>query len=243
MPTYSISGFVLDALGTALAGVAVATSVGSATSAADGSFSIAGHAAGTYTLTPTKTGYVFAPSSRALTVAAANLTGENFIAQTTTYGSDAGVESLNKHRAYATGDVTYTDIARFRASIEAEITARLAQAGYTTPIATTATTARSIVGQISDFGTAAMAEDAQFMGDIAPDQTTHAMVLWKLYREWLDRYTGVDGQPPTVLLPGAAMSTTGILDYPKISLPYALQDDGSAQIFSQTITVPSPLYP
>jgi hypothetical protein len=244
MPTYTISGSVLDALGTALAGVAVVTSVGSATTDALGAFSIAGHAASTsYALTPTLAGYTFAPSTRTIAVASANATGQNFIGATSQYGTDAGVESLNKNRNYSTGDVTYTDMARFRTAIEAEITARLTQAGYSVPIATTATTARAIVGQISDFGVAAMAEDSQFMGDVAPDQTTHAMVLWKLYREWLDRYTGKDGEEPTVSLPGATVTTTALTDYPKISLPYALQDDGTAQIFAQNFDIPISIYP
>lgn len=231
MATYTISGFVLDSLGAAISGVAVATSVGSSTTDATGAFSISGHADGSYTLTPTKTGYTFAPSSRAETVSGANITGQNFIGSTSTYGSDAGVESLNKDRNYDTGTITRTDLARFRDLIETEMNARFASAGYSTPITTA--NALKICAMISNLGVAASAEDAQFMGSIAPDETTHAQVLWRQYRELMDRYAGVNGGSPAVILPGATRTTptSRSLDYPKVVPTYTNEEEDSYQIF------------
>lgn len=243
MAVYTISGYVLDAVGTALAGVAVATSVGSSNTSASGYYSIAGHANGTYQAVATKTGYTFTPSSKPVTVAGADQTGQNIIGRVTTYGSDDGVSSLNKERLYTTtGTVTTTDLGRFRGTIEAEMDARFLQAGYEIPV--TGTRSLAILGQISDFGVAAMAEDAQFMGSVAPDQTTHASVLWKLYHEWLDRYTGKNGQTPAYALPDAVLQLRrNAAEHPHISLPYAEQDDGTAQIFAQDIEIATPLYP
>lgn len=66
--TYSIAG--KSTHGSAgLAGVTI-TATGGATATTDssGSFTVAGLAAGTYTITPSKTGYAFAPSSTSVTV-------------------------------------------------------------------------------------------------------------------------------------------------------------------------------
>ena len=77
-PTYSISGTVYDADGsTAVAGATVAIGAASTTSAANGTYTISGLAAGTSgSLTCTKTGY----SWTAITVSAMadNLTNQNF---------------------------------------------------------------------------------------------------------------------------------------------------------------------
>lgn len=97
MPTYSVSGTILDAQGTPLAGATVATSIGSATTDSVGAFSIDGHAAtGTYTLTPTKSGYSFNPATRSLTFASANLTGQNFIASTQESGDITTLELVKE---------------------------------------------------------------------------------------------------------------------------------------------------
>ena len=50
----------------------------SATTNSSGAFSIAGATAGTYTLTPSLTGYSFSPASRTVTVAGAAVTGQDF---------------------------------------------------------------------------------------------------------------------------------------------------------------------
>jgi hypothetical protein len=51
----------------------------------DGSFSFGGFANGTYTITPTLSGYTFTPASRSVTVAGANVSAFNFTTAVTTY--------------------------------------------------------------------------------------------------------------------------------------------------------------
>lgn len=75
--TYSISGTVTSN-GIGLSGVTVTTSVGSATTLASGAYSISGLPNGSYTLTPSKSGYSFTPGSSAVAVNNTNITGQNF---------------------------------------------------------------------------------------------------------------------------------------------------------------------
>ena len=72
--TYSISG----SAGTSGATVSVGSA--SATSDASNNYTIAGLAAGTYTVTPTKSGCTFSPASASVTITSANVTGKNFTA-------------------------------------------------------------------------------------------------------------------------------------------------------------------
>jgi len=75
--TYSISGSAGTAGATVTAGSSSATSDGS------NNFSIAGLAAGTYTVTPSKSGCTFSPASSSVTITSANVTGVNFTASCT----------------------------------------------------------------------------------------------------------------------------------------------------------------
>jgi pimeloyl-ACP methyl ester carboxylesterase len=76
---YSISGGVTDASNNPIEGVTVsAVSYGSDMTDANGNYSIDGLAVGTYTLTPTKSGYSFSPPSLTVTVPTAN--PQNFTA-------------------------------------------------------------------------------------------------------------------------------------------------------------------
>jgi len=77
--TYSISGTVTLS-GTGLSTVVI--SVGSSTVNTDtsGNYTLSGLASGTYTVTPTKSGYTFSPASQSVTISSANVTGVNFTA-------------------------------------------------------------------------------------------------------------------------------------------------------------------
>ncbi len=82
---FSISGKVtLDsASGAGLVGVTVSAGAGhTATTAADGTYTIASVTAGAYTVTPAKTGYTFVPATQSVTITTANVTGINFVAPT-----------------------------------------------------------------------------------------------------------------------------------------------------------------
>ena len=72
--TYSLSGSAGTASATVTAGMK------SATSDASNNYTITGLAAGTYTVTPAKSGCTFSPASASVTITSANVTGKNFTA-------------------------------------------------------------------------------------------------------------------------------------------------------------------
>jgi hypothetical protein len=98
IPTYSISGSVSGAV---LSGVNMSlsgASTGSATTDASGNYTFTGLSNGSYTVTPTKTGYTFTPASQSAIVSNANPPATNFTAQaasqTATLAVDANVSIL-----------------------------------------------------------------------------------------------------------------------------------------------------
>ncbi len=86
--TYSISGMVTSS-SAGLTGVTITLSgagSGSATTDSSGDYTITGVANGSYTVTPSRSGYTFSPASTSVTVSGANQTGENFTATATSVG-------------------------------------------------------------------------------------------------------------------------------------------------------------
>ena len=79
--TYAVSGTISGGAGAAIA-LSGAKSA-SAIADASGNFSFTGLANGTYTVTPSKSGYTMTPTSKSVTVNGANVTGVNFTASTT----------------------------------------------------------------------------------------------------------------------------------------------------------------
>jgi hypothetical protein len=77
--TFTISGTV-RLNGQGLAGVTVSDGTRSATTGSTGAYTIAGVPNGTYTVTPTRGGYTFSPSTLSVTVSGANRTGRDFTA-------------------------------------------------------------------------------------------------------------------------------------------------------------------
>ena len=95
-PTFSISGTVSGAGGSAA--VLTLSGAGSATTVANASgvYTLTGVPAGSYTVTPAKSGYLFTPTSTNVTVSAASISGINFTstaATTTTLAMDANVSA------------------------------------------------------------------------------------------------------------------------------------------------------
>jgi Carboxypeptidase regulatory-like domain/CarboxypepD_reg-like domain len=79
--TFSISGTIGPVIGWSGATVTLSGSAGAtATSDASGNYSFNGLSNGTYTVTPSHTGYSFNPSGRTVAVSGANVTGINFTA-------------------------------------------------------------------------------------------------------------------------------------------------------------------
>jgi len=78
-PTYSVSGNITDDQSEALAGVTVVDDIGhTATSDANGDYTLSGLYAGSYILTPSKAGYTFAPVTTTVSVPP-EATGVNFV--------------------------------------------------------------------------------------------------------------------------------------------------------------------
>src|SRR5262249_40002211 len=78
---WTLSGTITGPTGVsvALSGTATAT----ATTDASGNYSFPGLQNGSYTVTPTKAGFTFSPTNRAVTVNGANISGVNFAATAT----------------------------------------------------------------------------------------------------------------------------------------------------------------
>jgi hypothetical protein len=91
--TFSISGQI-TASGSGLSGVTVALNTGSTTPTDNnGNYSFSGLVNGTYTVTPSRSGYTFTPASQSVTINGANKTGVNFTAAVST--ATARVVSIN----------------------------------------------------------------------------------------------------------------------------------------------------
>ena len=85
-PTYAVSGTVSgDVKGGVKLTLSDSTKSFEATTDAAGAYSIPNAPAGTYTLTPSLTGYTFSPPSRSVTVAGAAITAQDFAAIAPTY--------------------------------------------------------------------------------------------------------------------------------------------------------------
>ncbi len=107
--TYSISGTV-TLNGSGLSGVTVSTGSASATTNTSGNYTISGLANGTYTVTPSKTGYTFSPANYSVTINGANVTGKNFTATATGGGdtvltSGVAVNGSVAYQAYVQYDI------------------------------------------------------------------------------------------------------------------------------------------
>jgi hypothetical protein len=87
IPTYSISGTVSPiAAGNGATVKATGTATASVTADASGNYTIAGLSNGTYTITPSQSGYAFTPANQPVTINGANITGVNFTGQVSAGG-------------------------------------------------------------------------------------------------------------------------------------------------------------
>ncbi|MEI7502645.1 MAG: carboxypeptidase regulatory-like domain-containing protein, partial [Paludibacter sp.] len=91
---YTVSGTV-TAGGSPISGVSVTDGARIATTDANGNYTITAVPPGTFTITPTKAGYYFTPSSQLVTVSSGNLSGKNFAATLIPTYSVSGTVTVN----------------------------------------------------------------------------------------------------------------------------------------------------
>jgi hypothetical protein len=110
VPTYSITGTVSGAIASGVTMTLTGAASATTTTATDGTYTFATLANGSYTVTPSKTGYTFSPTSTAVTIASANQTGKNFtstlipsgdIALTSGVGVSTGAMALQAWKYYS----------------------------------------------------------------------------------------------------------------------------------------------
>ena len=89
--TYTIAGTVSGAVQAGVTVNLTGESSASTTTASDGTYNFTGLSAGSYTITPGKTGYTFKPTSINPIITTANVTGENFNASAVVAAGSAGV--------------------------------------------------------------------------------------------------------------------------------------------------------
>jgi hypothetical protein len=137
VPSWTISGTIGGGAGStvSLTGASAATT----TADASGAYRFAGLANGSYTVTPTKSGFSFSPPNQAITVNGANVTGVNFTAQGVTWsisgtiggvgGAGAKVTLSGAASTFVTADTsgTYT----ISGLANGSYTVTPAQTGYT----------------------------------------------------------------------------------------------------------------
>ncbi len=76
--TYSISGTVSGATASGVTMTLAGAGTGTQTTSTTGTYTFSGLVNGSYTVTPSKAGYTFSPTSLAVTISGANQTGKNF---------------------------------------------------------------------------------------------------------------------------------------------------------------------
>ncbi|MFV9507721.1 MAG: beta-sandwich domain-containing protein [Oscillochloridaceae bacterium umkhey_bin13] len=81
-PVFTVSGRILNSVGTGLAGVTVSDGTRTATTNSNGDYTLANVPAGSYTLTPSLSGYTFSPTSLSVSVSS-NVSGQNFTGTST----------------------------------------------------------------------------------------------------------------------------------------------------------------
>jgi hypothetical protein len=106
--TYTISGTVT---GDVLAGVTITvlydSVLGDTTTNTSGNYTFSGLINGTYTVTPSKAGYTFSPSSTPVIISDADVTGVNF----TAFGACCTwANVITKYDAYVNGQATWADV-------------------------------------------------------------------------------------------------------------------------------------
>jgi PKD repeat protein len=105
--TFSVSGTIATSGGAGINGVTVSTGSTSTTTNASGAYTLSSLANGTYTLTPSLSGYSFSPSSLSVTVNGANFTDSStdsigtIVSHSWTFGDGSTSTATNPSHTYA----------------------------------------------------------------------------------------------------------------------------------------------
>jgi subtilisin family serine protease len=181
-PLYSITGTVTSG-GRGLQGVTMTldgAATGATTTDSSGNYSFTGLHSGDYTVTPSRAGYVFTPANRAVTIGAANVTGQNFTG-TVAYSISGAVTSggsplpnVTMNLSGAAGGSTLTDASgsyTFTGLAKGTYTVTPSLAGYSfTPASRTITVKKNVAGQ--NFTATAVAATYSISGTVTVSGTT-----------------------------------------------------------------------
>jgi hypothetical protein len=100
--TYNITGTISGAGGNGATVTLSGAATGSVTANASGAYSFTGLANGSYAVTPSKTGFVFTPSSQSATINGANVSGVNFSSTALTYSISGTISGSGGNNATVT---------------------------------------------------------------------------------------------------------------------------------------------
>jgi serine protease len=104
-----VSGTITNGSGVGINGVTVSNGAASTTTNSSGAYTLANLANGTYTITPTLSGYSFSPANRSVTVNGANVTGQNFTGTASSNANPIANFSFTTSNLTATFTDTSTD--------------------------------------------------------------------------------------------------------------------------------------
>jgi hypothetical protein len=111
-----------------------------------------------------------------------------------TYGSETGVEAINAHLVggYTTTSVpTSTQVATYLSDGYSAINARLAMAGYSTPVAATVA-CYDAIARLNNLFAAASAEEATNISSAGPEGESRSQRLWARYETEFTSLLGGD---------------------------------------------------
>jgi hypothetical protein len=107
--TYTISGSITGDVHVGITITLSGSGSGIISTDFSGNYSFAGLSNGTYTVTPSKTGYAFTPSIRTITIYDANVAGADFVA-TTVISCKTWTEVIDKYNLYVSGQALWNDV-------------------------------------------------------------------------------------------------------------------------------------
>jgi hypothetical protein len=177
-PTFSISG------NAGTTGATVTAGSGSATSDGSSNYSIANLAAGTYTVTPSKSGCTFSPTSTSVTITSSNVTGINFTASCTAptftisgnVGTSGATVTAGTSSTTSDGSNNYT-MAGF---VAGTYTVTPSKSGCTFSPASSSVTITSS-NAVANFTATCGTGDTQLTSGVALTGQSVALNAWKYY--------------------------------------------------------------